>query len=223
MPLSWNQRTLTSWNPLGHSRPVTGLLYLLTVFSCLTDQRWLNPPPDVLPASRLAGAYRSSRKRNAAFCSQLRALLPQLVKKSLEYDLHQNSFSCPQPEQFSTLPSVISLTRSISTSFTHLRQYFPSVFFPSGFSSKYSVYVSIPPYKTSPKSRSTSPNTAPVNYFRSDPNITLSILFSNTRWQFLNTYGRVSQPLWDRGPVNYFFIRRGPGPNKFNRKYLSTF
>jgi hypothetical protein len=26
--LSWNLGTLTSWNPLGHSRPVTGLLYL---------------------------------------------------------------------------------------------------------------------------------------------------------------------------------------------------
>jgi len=28
VPLSWNLRTLTSWNPLGHSRPVTGLLHL---------------------------------------------------------------------------------------------------------------------------------------------------------------------------------------------------
>ena len=28
MPLSWNLGNLTSWNPLGHSRPVTGLLYL---------------------------------------------------------------------------------------------------------------------------------------------------------------------------------------------------
>jgi len=26
--LSWNLGTLTSWNLLGHSRPVTGLLYL---------------------------------------------------------------------------------------------------------------------------------------------------------------------------------------------------
>ena len=29
VPLSWNLGTLTSWNPLGHSRPVTGLIYLL--------------------------------------------------------------------------------------------------------------------------------------------------------------------------------------------------
>jgi hypothetical protein len=29
VPLSCNLGTLTSWNPLGHSRPVTGLLYLL--------------------------------------------------------------------------------------------------------------------------------------------------------------------------------------------------
>jgi hypothetical protein len=27
--LLWNLETLTSWNPLGHSRPVTGLLYRL--------------------------------------------------------------------------------------------------------------------------------------------------------------------------------------------------
>jgi len=36
-------------------------------------------------------------------------------------------------------------------------------------------------------------------------------------------YNSVSQPLWDRGPVNYFFKRRGPGPNRFTRKYLSIF
>ena len=31
MPLSWNLGTLTFWNPLGHSRPVTGLLYTFTL------------------------------------------------------------------------------------------------------------------------------------------------------------------------------------------------
>ena len=36
-------------------------------------------------------------------------------------------------------------------------------------------------------------------------------------------YTSVSQPLWDRGPVNSFFIRRRPGPNRFTRKYLSNF
>jgi len=30
--MSWNLGTLTSWNPLGHSRPVTGLIYLLVGF-----------------------------------------------------------------------------------------------------------------------------------------------------------------------------------------------
>jgi hypothetical protein len=30
VPLSWNLGTLTSWNPLGHSRPVTGLLIYIT-------------------------------------------------------------------------------------------------------------------------------------------------------------------------------------------------
>jgi len=33
VPLSWNLGTLTSWNPLGHSRPVTGLLYLYLYFN----------------------------------------------------------------------------------------------------------------------------------------------------------------------------------------------
>ena len=36
-------------------------------------------------------------------------------------------------------------------------------------------------------------------------------------------YSSVSQPLWDRGPVNDFFIRRKSGPNKFTRKYFSIF
>ena len=34
MPLSLNLGTLTYWNPLGHSRPVTGLIYL---FLCLLE------------------------------------------------------------------------------------------------------------------------------------------------------------------------------------------
>jgi len=33
----------------------------------------------------------------------------------------------------------------------------------------------------------------------------------------------VSQLFWDLGPVNSCFTRRGPGPNKFTRKYLSNF
>ena len=39
----------------------------------------------------------------------------------------------------------------------------------------------------------------------------------------INIQGSVSHPLWDRGPVNSLFIRRGPDPNKFTRKYLSIF
>jgi hypothetical protein len=32
--------TLTSWNPLGHSRPVTGVLYLyLTIFITILSSR----------------------------------------------------------------------------------------------------------------------------------------------------------------------------------------
>ena len=41
VPLSWNLGTLTSWNPLGHSRPVTGLLYLKG--QCNTDGYYVDP------------------------------------------------------------------------------------------------------------------------------------------------------------------------------------
>ena len=42
MPLSCNLGTLTSWNPLGHYRPVTGLLYLsLSLFNGVCTQELL--------------------------------------------------------------------------------------------------------------------------------------------------------------------------------------
>ena len=37
VPLSRNLGTLTSWNPLGHSRPVMGLLYLLWIGNLETE------------------------------------------------------------------------------------------------------------------------------------------------------------------------------------------
>jgi hypothetical protein len=42
--------------------------------------------------------------------------------------------------------------------------------------------------------------------------------------KFNNAYTSVSQHLWDRCPVNSFFIRRGPGPNKLSacRQFLWT-
>jgi hypothetical protein len=35
---------------------------------------------------------------------------------------------------------------------------------------------------------------------------------------FMKIWVSVPQPLWDRGPANTTFIRRGPGPNKCTRK-----
>jgi len=35
VPLSWNLGTLNSWIPLGHSRPLTGLLYLYMKYKAL--------------------------------------------------------------------------------------------------------------------------------------------------------------------------------------------
>ena len=45
-------------------------------------------------------------------------------------------------------------------------------------------------------------------------------IYINTIFPFIisSLYGSVSQPLWDRGPVKPFFMRRGPGLNKFTHK-----
>jgi len=45
VPSSWNLGKLTSWNPLGHSRPVTGLLYLYQNIYCVHDFTVTPPPP----------------------------------------------------------------------------------------------------------------------------------------------------------------------------------
>ena len=45
MPLSWNLGTLTSWNPLGHSRPVTGLIYLYLYLYIYKFIAHVLPPP----------------------------------------------------------------------------------------------------------------------------------------------------------------------------------
>ena len=47
VPLSCNMGTLTSWNPLGHSRPVTGLFYLY-LKRCVRVGLWLYPCTCVL-------------------------------------------------------------------------------------------------------------------------------------------------------------------------------
>ena len=41
VPLSWNLGTLTSWNPLGHSRSVTRLLYLFYSSANFSSWFWL--------------------------------------------------------------------------------------------------------------------------------------------------------------------------------------
>jgi hypothetical protein len=40
VPLSWNLGTLTSWNPLDHSRSVTGLIYLIYTLLISTNNWW---------------------------------------------------------------------------------------------------------------------------------------------------------------------------------------
>ena len=45
VPLSWNLGTVTSWNPLSHSRPVTGLICLTLLCKALN---WAPPPPRMM-------------------------------------------------------------------------------------------------------------------------------------------------------------------------------
>ena len=68
MPLSWNLETLTSWNRLGHSRPVTGLFYLFTwarngrsgrEWSWKVGKRWCDVPTVNVVVTWEGGARRS--------------------------------------------------------------------------------------------------------------------------------------------------------------------
>jgi hypothetical protein len=45
VPLSWNLRTVTSWDPLGHSRPVTGLLLLFILEAVPPSATWGSAMP----------------------------------------------------------------------------------------------------------------------------------------------------------------------------------
>ena len=53
MPLSCNLGTLTSWHPLGHSRPVTGLLYLHHYLSIAFTDILIKPSLICKAANRL--------------------------------------------------------------------------------------------------------------------------------------------------------------------------
>ena len=55
MPLSWNLGTLTSWNPLGHSRPVTGLILLL---QSALKHLWVLACSTIVEYSQQEGFYR---------------------------------------------------------------------------------------------------------------------------------------------------------------------
>ena len=52
-------------------------------------------------------------------------------------------------------------------------------------------------------------------YFRKNTAAFRSVYFD--QWSEI-LYSSVSQPLWDSGPVNSFFIRRGLSPNRFTRQ-----
>ena len=100
----------------------------------------------------------------------------------------------------------------------------------------YRVYK-CPPFVPVPNQ--INPVHAPSHFLNIHLNIILPSMSGSSKWYLAlkfphqnpacnyllphTCYISVSQPLWDRGPVNSFFIRRGPGPNKFTRKYLSNF
>ena len=76
MPLSWNLGTLTSCNPLGHSRPVTGLLYL-------TCRHITNSQP-IRPRVLCPNPFHSSPRGNEGFPGHQTMKNPSDSRDSLE-------------------------------------------------------------------------------------------------------------------------------------------
>jgi hypothetical protein len=86
VPLSRNLGTLTSWNPLGHLGPVTGLLYLLQIMKLVNMQfpPFLCYPPCVLgynifitlsfPCDRPSFLYTQEKKEAALWFGTFQAL-----------------------------------------------------------------------------------------------------------------------------------------------------
>jgi hypothetical protein len=79
VPLSWNLGTLTSWNPLGNSRPVTRLLYFTLTVPHATlilpkstlDDNSVNFPLVILFDQ---AAIHFSLEHNSSFCTKMNAL-----------------------------------------------------------------------------------------------------------------------------------------------------
>jgi len=67
VPLSWNLGTLTSWNPLGHSRPVTGLLYLYLLLISVRGRH----PQDHSAAGRITSMKNSNENIRNRTCDLL--------------------------------------------------------------------------------------------------------------------------------------------------------
>ena len=91
--------TLTSWNPLGHSRPVTGLLYLYLYFSWNVE--W---PHDVWGTLYLAYGFMPLADCNRACCIwQITCTLRLLPSRQWKYSIvhikvliNLRDFSFPQ-------------------------------------------------------------------------------------------------------------------------------
>ena len=101
MPLSWNLGTLTSWKPLGLSRPVTGLLYLL-----------LNPVI-YFPAS--SSTYNCDHK--------LILVLASSIHYRFLHFLHRNIFQLPNIQAIWQIQYVLFQAHSCRKpqKFSHLR------------------------------------------------------------------------------------------------------
>ena len=87
VPLSWNLGTLTSWNPLGHSRPVTGLLFLF------------------LPYSRTLYLYVNKLKSDFFFRYQLESNCG--TTRSTENDIYSFTAANPSPAVHSQVPVIV--------------------------------------------------------------------------------------------------------------------
>ena len=94
VPLSWNLRTLTSWNPVGYSRPVMGLLYLFTSSSEYAHARWLvNNKLETVWKEFDSRVWRKPTERQATRCSGRNSIQGPLKSKRYRLSRRVRNFN----------------------------------------------------------------------------------------------------------------------------------
>ena len=101
VPLSWNLGTLTSWNPLGQSKPVTGLIYLYIVMKqqqLLIFVRNISPPVQEMTIQHKQVSFKPVMFTTMACCD---------TRKALEWGIAP--WNWPHPPQISSIYNKLSV------------------------------------------------------------------------------------------------------------------